>query len=198
MNLKEQTHNTYKTSAEQMALRYNKIGARIEDIEEVFSLIKKVNPSIIEIGCGNGRDAEIILKHTNDYLGIDISDKFISMAQEKNPLGKFQLTDIEEFKFQNNRDIIFAFASLVHTPKEILHNIFNKIYESLSENGLFRLSLKYNNSYQEHTNEDEFGTRTYYHYSQREIDEIQGNFKTIKNEVVYSVGQEWIEIIFQK
>ena len=34
------------------------------DLEETFNLVGKKNPKVLEIGCGNGRDAREIIKRT--------------------------------------------------------------------------------------------------------------------------------------
>jgi len=198
MNKKDQTIQTYNESADSLFLRYNNIGARIGDIEETFLYTKIGNPTVMELGCGYGREAKEILKRTDDYTGIDISQRFLEIAKENNPTGKFELIDIEEYEFPDNIDIVFAFASLIHTPKEILQKIIKNIYYSLKDRGLFRLSLKYRDHYKEVTNTDEFGTRTYYYYSLDDIDEITEDFQVIKNDIVFTVGQDWIEIILQK
>lgn len=89
MDKKVQTIDTYNKSAQALARKFNDLGVRISDIEEVFNLLNKENSKVIEIGCGNGRDAEEIIKHTNDYLGLDISEELIKLAQEKVPQGNF-------------------------------------------------------------------------------------------------------------
>lgn len=77
------------------------IGARVGDIEQVFSYIQKSSPKVIEIGCGNGRDAREILTHTSEYLGIDVSGGMIRLAKEDLPEAheKFIVADVESFEF---------------------------------------------------------------------------------------------------
>lgn len=195
---KQQTIDTYNKTASLMTEKFNGLGARIDDIQETFKLITKENPSVLEIGCGNGRDALEIIKYTNNYLGIDISNRFIEIAKEKAPLGKFEIADIEYYTFPNNIDIIFAFASLIHVQKESLKTVFKNMYNSLSDGGVIRISMKNNDIYKEVTKEDEFGTRTYYLYSKKDIEELAGNFLVIKSELNELRGQVWLEILLQK
>ena len=68
MKKKQQTIETYNATAENMAKKFSDIGTRVEDIIQVFSYIQKDIPKVVEIGCGNGRDASEILKHTPNYL----------------------------------------------------------------------------------------------------------------------------------
>ena len=198
MNKKKQIIDTYNKSAKALAIKFDKIGALTSQIKETFSYIKKKNPKVIEIGCGNGRDAEEILKYTNNYLGIDISKELIKLAQEKNPSGKFKVGDIENYILPNKFDAIFAFASLIHIPQKNLKKIFEQAFVALNKGGLFRISMKYSNEYKEIIKKDEFGTRTYYLYSQKNMEELAKNFKIIKNQTITTRGQVWIELLLKK
>ncbi len=197
-NKKEQTIESYNKNAQALAKKFDSLGARTKDIEETFLLTKKDNPNVLEVGCGNGRDASEIIKHTNKYLGIDISEKLIGIAQQKLPQTQFQMADIENYDFPQNLDIIFAFASLIHVPKESLKKILSDAFLSLNENGIIRLSMKYADAYAEITKEDEFGVRTYYLYSKEDIIELANGFKIIKNDLHDLKEQKWLEIIFKK
>jgi len=198
MNKKTQTINTYNNSAQALAKKFGKLGACTDDIRETFRLIKKTNPRVLEIGCCDGRDAEEITKYTNDYLGIDISEKMIELAHQKLPTANFQVADIEEYIFPKELDIIFAFASLIHTPKEELRRILSDALPTLNNNGIIRLSMKYADTYTEITKEDEFGVRTYYLYSREDLQGLTDGFVVIKNELSNSLGQLWLQIILKK
>jgi SAM-dependent methyltransferase len=198
MSPKEQTVETYNTSAEALAQRYNMQGARIDDIEYVFSMQDKQNPSVFEIGCGNGRDAEEICKRTDNYTGIDISEKFIEMAKTRLPGHNFILADVEKYNFPENIDIVFAFASLIHVPKESFKKITSKLFSSANTNGLVFISLKYAEIYTEITKDDEFGTRTYWHYSQSDVAELASDFSIVHVTIQEAVGQIWLDVLFQK
>jgi len=198
MDNKTQTINTYNESAQSLADKFDNLGARVIDINEAFALIQKNNPKVLEVGCGNGRDAQEILKHTDNYLGMDVSEKLIELAKQKVPHGQFIVADVEEYVFPDEFDIIFAFASLIHVPKESLQKIFKEIFASLNQGGVFSLSLKYAEKYVERTKTDEFGTRTYYLYSDNDIKEMAQGFMFVKSEVGGLRGQMWLEILMQK
>jgi SAM-dependent methyltransferase len=198
MDKKNQTIDTYNQSAVSLAEKFDGLGVRVSDIEETFALIQKDNPFVLEIGCGNGRDAVEIIKYTGNYLGVDISEKLIELAKQKVPTANFQVADIEDFVFPNGLDIVFSFASLIHTPKEVLAIILKRLQTALNKNGIMRLSIKYAETYREITKEDEFGIRTYYLYSQEDIEEMASDFKFIKNKLNNLRGQKWLEIILQK
>lgn len=198
MDKKEQTIHTYNTTALALAEKFDNIGVRTDDIAETFALIEKENPFVLEIGCGNGRDAQEILKYTHWYKGVDISEKLIEIAKQKVPNGIFEIADLETYVFPECVDVVFAFASLIHTPREILKNMFTRLYAVMSERGLVRLSMKYADEYVEVTKTDEFGTRIYYLYSQTDIQEIVTPFVVVKNSLNKSQGQIWVEMILRK
>lgn len=198
MDKKIETVATYDKSAKALAAKFDSLGARIADITETFDLVKKANSRVFEIGCGNGRDAAEILKRTNDYLGIDISEELIKLAKEKVPQGRFEVADIVSFALPQNLDIVFALASLIHLNKEDFEATLGKIFAALNPSGVARISLKYSESYQEVTKEDEFGTRTYYHYSDQDIVKLAKGFLVLKNELNDLRGQKWLEILLQK
>jgi hypothetical protein len=62
MNWHERTLQTYNESAEELAEQFKGIGARTQDIERGLSLTGSGrNARVVEIGCGDGRDAEEIV-----------------------------------------------------------------------------------------------------------------------------------------
>ena len=198
MNKKIQTVRTYDKSAKEFAKKFDIIGARIPDIEKAFALINKKNPKVFEIGCGNGRDAKEIIKKTNVYLGIDISKEFVKLAKEKVPQANFRIGDVSTFEFPKNLDIVFSFASLLHTPKDEFRIILNKIHNSLNRDGIVYISLKHSYKYKEVIQEDEFGIRTFYYYSQEDIKELAKNFIILKCQILEGNKVKWLEIILKK
>ncbi len=198
MDKKEQTIDTYDKSAQMLADKFDSLGSRLDDIKESFSLVNKTNPFVLEIGCGNGRDAKEIVELTNNYIGLDISEKLIELARRKVPKGTFAVADIENYNLPHGLDIIFAFASLIHVPKESLRKIIADSLLALNNNGVLRLSMKYADSYKEITKEDEFGIRTYYLYSEKNMQELAAGFVIVKNKLNDLRGQAWLEIILQK
>jgi SAM-dependent methyltransferase len=196
---KKDTINTYNQSAAAMVKKFDDMEGYLPDIKRVFSYVEqKENPKVVEIGSGSGRDARDLLKFTNDYLGFDISPEMVKHAKELVPNGNFVVADAEEFDFPKNVDAVFAFASLLHSDKESLAKILDKVHESLKEKGAFFISLKHG-EYKEDTRTDKFGTRTYYYYKPEIIKELAGDkFKSVFEEKRDFRNQEWFNIILQK
>lgn len=198
MDSKAQTIETYTKSALALSEKYDKSGTRTEDIDHVFSNYHKDNPFVFEIGYGNGRDAEYISKFTDRYTGIDVSPTLSAIAKSRLPNINFTIADVEEYTFPQNIDIIFAFASLIHVPKESLKNIMNKLHTSLVDGGLIFISVKSSSSYEEITLNDQFGKRTFWHYSKADLEELATGFE-IESMTESKIGdQDWLEVLYKK
>ncbi len=197
-NKKAQTIETYNKSAKELAQRYDEAGPRVPFIEETFLLCKAEHPHVLEIGPGSGMEAYQILKKTPNYIGVDVSENLLKIAERRNPKGKFVLADIEEFEFPKNLDIVFSSASLIHTPQAALEKVFIRIFEALKPGGFARVSLKWAPKYKEVTKRDSFGVRTYYLYSKEDIQSFNADFLMLKVEIEEAEGQKWLELLLQK
>lgn len=197
MDLKKQTIETYNESVGALAKKFANFGPRVKDVKRGFSYVQKGNPSVLEIGCGYGREAGEILKLTDQYLGIDISGEMIKMARGKVPNGNFTVADIEDYIFPKHLDIIFSFASLLHSDKEHLQSILNRAYEALNQGGIFYISSKYDKYHSEVQN-DEFGTRVYYYYTPDDIKKLDTRYTVVWEDKHEHGGQNWFTIILKK
>ncbi|MBS3144488.1 class I SAM-dependent methyltransferase [Candidatus Woesearchaeota archaeon] len=198
MDTHTQTIKVYQDKAEALAAKFDALPTRTKHIEETFRLLNKSNPLVVEIGCGTGKDAQLILQHTDNYFGFDVSQGLLNIARVKCPNATFFVADAISFVFPNNIDILFAFASLIHLNKEQLGALFKKLFIALNPSGILRLSLKYDKKYKEFTRQDEFGTRTYYYYSDKEILALAKGFKVLTKEIEHFQDQNWIELTLQK
>lgn len=196
----ERTINTYDKAASTYAQKFNTIGSRRGDIERAFSLLGKQpeESSVVEIGCGNGRDAAVITEFTKRFVGIDASKEMIQLAREYLPNVDFQVADIAEFDIPQETDIVFSFASLLHFSKEEIQEILHVYYKRLSDNALVYISLK-RAPYEKRVIEDEFGPRVFYFYEKVNI----RKFTEDLYELVYYDEQirkevDWLTAVLRK
>jgi len=200
---KKKTLDTYNNSAKELAEYFKGIGSRKKDIDIAFRLASnQVNPDVLEIGCGDGRDAKEIVSKTEHYLGFDISMELINLAKEHVPDAHFIVADAILFDYGSERyDIVFAFASLLHLDKNEIKTVFEKVHNSLKQNGLFYISLKLSDKYEEVIKKDRFGERKFYYYNPKIIKEIAGNSYKIEKQGggFVAVGNtKWFEIVLRK
>jgi SAM-dependent methyltransferase len=198
MSKKQNTH-IYNTKAHQLKQKFSGMDVRKEDVERGLSLCtQKENPFVFEIGCAYGREAGEIVRHTNRYLGIDIAENFIKIAREDVPEARFEVGDIEVDALPSGIDLIFAFASLLHTPSDRMKDVLMRAQKALNPEGIFYISLKLG-EYKEFTKTDEFGERVFYHYLPKDIIELAGE----GYEVVYEDEQDlreqkWFTVALKK
>lgn len=195
---KQKTIETYDASAHAMRKKFADIGVRVDDVKRAFSFCEKKDPRVLEIGCGYGREATEIIQHTHHYLGIDVSKVFVDLARIEVPTARFEVADIEEYTFPKNLDILFAFASLLHSDREQVKIIFEKAHRALNPNGIFYISLKFGN-YEEVFKKDEFGERVYFTYTPEDIKNLAGDgFKSIYEDVQQIHDQKWFTMCLKK
>lgn len=195
---KRRTIQTYQDKATELAAYFDTVGLREPDIARAFSFISSKNPRVVEIGCGNGRDAAIILKYTKNYLGFDISEGMIKLARKSNPSGSFIVADVENYDFEKNIDIVFTFASLLHSPRESVKTIFERIYSALNPGGIVAILLK-QAPYEAIPKEDAFGWRMFYYYEPKDILELAGDsFTQVSLEQQPSGNTSWFSMILRK
>lgn len=190
----------YNSKAKELIEKFDKIPTRVFDIDNALKLYwKDKNVSILEIWCFTWREYDYIRNFSKNYIWIDISKEAIKHAKNKFPDGEFLVWDIEEYKFDRKFDIIFAFASLIHSDKETTIKLFKKFYEILNNNWIIYISMKISDKYSEITKTDEFWTRVYYHYSLEEYKELAWNkFDVIYEDKQNFNNQEWFTICFKK
>ncbi len=192
------TKETYQESAQALIQKYDTVGQDlIPYINIAFSYLKE-DPAVLELGCAAGRDAQKIISHTPNYLGIDASEEFIKTARKRVPQGKFEVADFESYSLPDNLDIIFAIASLLHSNKEEVKKMLEKIAKALVPGGLFFVTLKYD-EYHEETVTDQFGTRKFYFYTPQLMRELAGNqFDLLYEDDPVLNGQKWLVMILKK
>ena len=99
------------------------------------------NNSILEVGCGEGRDTIHLLNiGYHNILGIDYSKIVIAKCNEltnNKYVNNFKSLDIMKDKLNNKYDFIYSVAVIHMFLKEEHRNLFYKfIYEHLNNNGI--------------------------------------------------------------
>jgi trans-aconitate methyltransferase len=167
---------TYDKSPKEWAEYFNSIGARVRDIEQALQLAgNPENARVVEIGCGDGRDAKEIVKRVGWYQGFDPSVGFLALAKDTVPRGDFVLADAQSYEFPADVDVVFAFASLLHVSKSELPAILGKVHAALRQGGILFVSLKEKDEYTEAMVSDKLGERMFYFYNSTEIEELAGD-----------------------
>jgi len=145
---------------------------------------------IIDIGCGEGRDAILFVDNGVDCTGIDASAAMIRQAR-KNAVGaKFIQMDFYDLKFPPRTfDGFWAAASILHAPKRRVRKLLLNIGRIIKDGGVGFISLRGEKSAGEGmVKEQKYGgiDRYFSYYGKKEFEYIlkESKFKIIgKNEI---------------
>lgn len=194
---KEETRQTYKRSSAAFSKKFQALGPRAEDIAAAFELMKKKQPKVVELGCGDGRDAKEIMKHTTHYLGVDYAEEMIRLAKRHAPKGSFAVADIETWNIPQHTDLVFAFASLLHSKPPAVKDILHRMHPRLSSKGIVVLSLKHGDG--KTIQHDAFGTRTFWLYTLDDLAAMTKNRYQLVFADRYTLNKkQWFSCILQK
>ena len=116
----------------------------IDKVSTIFSNIKSQNITLIDFGCGSGRDLKYFKEKGFSIEAIDGSTELCKAASEYSGI------EVKEVLFQDWKPLhkfhgIWACSSILHLPKTELLNVLNTLSSALMENGILYTSFKYSN-----------------------------------------------------
>jgi len=136
----KKTIEYYNENAEQFADTTKNVD--FSDIQMHFLSKMPFGGSILDFGCGSGRDTRYFLEQGYRVVATDGSEKLCRLASAytgisvKNMLfGELADTDIY--------DGVWACSSILHLPYNELKGVMKKIAIALKEHGVFYTSFKY-------------------------------------------------------
>ncbi|MGY5395211.1 class I SAM-dependent methyltransferase [Acinetobacter haemolyticus] len=98
--------------------------------------------SILDLGCGSGRDTLAFKNLGHQVEAIDYSEELVAKARQLTGL-PVQLGSFYELSAQGKYDGIWACASLLHCEREKLSDVLYRILTALKPNGVCYMSFKY-------------------------------------------------------
>ncbi len=106
--------------------------------------LKKLKPgsSILDFGCGSGRDTKYFLEQGYDVEAVDGSEELCRMASEYTGI-KVKRMFFQELVEVDKYDGIWACSSILHLPVDELADVFRKMVVALKEHGIIYTSFKY-------------------------------------------------------
>lgn len=99
---------------------------------------------IYDMGCGpSGHIGKYLHDKGFNVVGIDISEKCIEITSQYNPHMQFRTMDMADLQLEGESiDGIIAFYSIIHTPKENIHEIFYEFHRVLKRGGKLLVTVK--------------------------------------------------------
>ena len=133
--------NAYNIWAHQYDTNVN----RTRDLDKkctIETLNNLVFKNVLELGCGTGKNTELLLNKAEKIIGLDFSQEMLNKAKEKisDKRVTFKKADLtKDWEIENNFvDLITASLTLEHI--ENLDHIFLQANLKLKKNGLFFIS----------------------------------------------------------
>ena len=136
------TINYYNQNAENFIA--NTQNADMHPTQERFLRLLDANTSILDFGCGSGRDTKYFLEKGYQVTATDGSAELCRLASEFTGI-KVKEMLFDELDAMNQYDGIWACSSILHLPKDELKIVLNKMSRALRANGIIYTSFKYGN-----------------------------------------------------
>jgi SAM-dependent methyltransferase len=111
--------------------------------ERMDAFLARVKPgaSILELGCGGGQDAELMIAAGFDVIPTDASPGLAAEAEQR--LGRpVRVMRFEALEAIEAYDAVWASACLLHVPEEALAGVLGRVRRALKPGGLFFASFK--------------------------------------------------------
>lgn len=101
-----------------------------------------IRTSILDFGCGSGRDTKYFLNHGYTVEAIDGSEELCKLASAHTGV------EVKHMLFQDLQEVdkydaIWACSSILHLPYADLVDVMKKMVTALKDNGLIYTSFKY-------------------------------------------------------
>jgi SAM-dependent methyltransferase len=95
----------------------------------------RVGCRILEIGCGPGTIAGYL--PDSEYVGFDVSSKYIEMAKKRFPQAQFVCARVSQFSLakQQSFDVVLALGILHHLDDREARQLFQVAYDALESGG---------------------------------------------------------------
>ena len=167
--------------------------------QERFLLKLTEGTSILDFGCGSGRDAKYFLDKGYQVEATDGSAELCKLASEYTGICVKQML-FEELDECEKYDGIWACSSILHLDKRALKDVLKKMAAALKANGVIYTSFKYGDF------EGERNGRYFVDFTQetfgefiREVPELQIEEYWITGDVRPGRGEEkWLNLILRK
>lgn len=156
--------------------------------------------SILDVGCGVGRDAHYFEKLDYEVLAIDGSEEMVRLSNEilNRPA---ELVLFQDIRYREEFDGVWAAASLIHVPDHELQDILGKLHTSLKQDGVLLATFKHGSGH--YTQEG----RTFYYMTEEVLrPKLEGMFEVLdvwktedlSSSVAHSPDRTWLNIIMKK
>ena len=112
-----------------------------EFYQEFLPLLPKQG-TILDAGCGSGRDTKYFLELGYKVIAFDYSPEIVKIASEHTN-HEIRLLSFSDVNFEEKFDGVWACASLLHVPSVDMQDTLQKLTRALKSGGILYTSFKY-------------------------------------------------------
>lgn len=164
----------------------------------IFERYLQVGDSILDLGCGSGRDSRYFNEKGYRVTAVDASINMCEIVRKIDGIDVIN-EEFDKLDLEQNYNGIWACASLLHIKKEMVEKLLRKLLMHLCPGGVMYASWKYG-----HREQFE-GERFYSYLDEKELKKIVKNITGIvkyniwlSEEVRDDKTISWINIIIEK
>ena len=168
-------------------------------VQDIFLQLLPSYGTILDFGCGSGRDTKYFIEHGYKVDAIDGSIELCKLASEYTGI------DVKHMLFQELTDAkkydgIWACASILHVKRTELPEILQKMCNATKNNGIIYVSFKYGDF------EGERNGRYFTDMTEESMSELLTYIPELKVEKQWITGdvregrgdERWLNMIFRK
>lgn len=168
-------------------------------VQDTFLQLLPSKGTILDFGCGSGRDTKYFLEQGYKVDAIDGSIELCKLASDYTGINVkhmffHELIDVEKY------DGVWACASILHVKKIELSDILHKMYTATKKNGIIYISFKYGNF------EGERNGRYFTDMTEETMEELLTHVPKLKVEKQWITGdvrvgrgdERWLNMILRK
>lgn len=193
----DNTIEYYNQNAEQFV--HGTLSVDFVATQERFLAKLSTGASVLDFGCGSGRDTKYFLDKGYQVDATDGSVELCKRASEYIGVNVKQML-FEELDEQEKYDGIWACSSILHLDKRTLTDVLRKMEAALKANGVVYTSFKYGDFEGERNGRyfTDFTPETFEKYL-KEVPELQIEEQWITSDVRPERGEEkWLNLILRK
>lgn len=118
------------------------VDVEFSDIQERFLALLPDHASILDLGCGSGRDTKYFLEKGYVVSATDGSEELCQLASEYTGIS-VRHECFEQLDEEKVYDGIWACSSILHVKKNDLPDILRRMARAIKDNGIIYTSFKY-------------------------------------------------------
>ncbi len=191
------TLNYYNTNAKSFVS--STLVVDFTETQDKFLHLLPPTASILDFGCGSGRDTKYFLSAGMQVDAIDGSEELCKLASKYTGIPVKQML-FEELDVKAQYDGIWACSSILHLPKDELKDVLRKMLAALKEHGIIYTSFKYG------TFEGERNGRFFTDFTEETFQKFVKDIAGIQIEKVWITGdirpgrgeERWLNLILRK